>query len=153
VTGIGAVRLRWIGHQFRAECEITVDASRTVGQVHAIAADAEHRLIHAIPLAATGVLGLATVVFIHEFAEVVVIATDDQVSGRLIHRSRTAVSMAGMSSMWSTAPRPMFSRAAYWAELLRRNTIQGGMVNLERYRQAQPVPYVSLVLPLPLQCP
>jgi hypothetical protein len=41
----------------------------------------------------------------------------------------------------------------YWAELLRRNDIQGGMVNLERYREAQPVPYAPLVLPPPLQCP
>ncbi|WP_246001819.1 cation diffusion facilitator family transporter [Allorhizocola rhizosphaerae] len=49
VNDIGAVRLRWIGHQLRAECEIIVDADLTVAQGHAIAADAEHRLIHAIP--------------------------------------------------------------------------------------------------------
>jgi cation diffusion facilitator family transporter len=49
VAAIGAVRLRWIGHALRAECEIAVDAGLTVAQGHAIALDAEHRLIHAIP--------------------------------------------------------------------------------------------------------
>ena len=27
VLGVGMVRLRWIGHRLRAECEITVDAA------------------------------------------------------------------------------------------------------------------------------
>lgn len=49
VVTIGAVRLRWIGHALRAECEIAVDAGLTVARAHAIALDAEHRLIHAIP--------------------------------------------------------------------------------------------------------
>jgi cation diffusion facilitator family transporter len=49
VARTGAVRLRWIGHHLRAECEISVPASLTVAQGHDIAVDAEHRLIHAIP--------------------------------------------------------------------------------------------------------
>jgi divalent metal cation (Fe/Co/Zn/Cd) transporter len=49
VGDVGAVRLRWIGHQLRAECEISVPASLTVAQGHDIAVDAEHRLIHAVP--------------------------------------------------------------------------------------------------------
>ncbi|MGH3854894.1 MAG: cation diffusion facilitator family transporter [Pseudonocardiaceae bacterium] len=49
VLGIGAVHLRWIGHQLRAECDIVVGASLTVVQAHAIAVAAEHRLIHAVP--------------------------------------------------------------------------------------------------------
>lgn len=49
VAEIGTVRLRWIGHALRAECEIRVDAALSVAQGHAIALDAEHRLIHAIP--------------------------------------------------------------------------------------------------------
>ncbi|NUT32413.1 MAG: cation transporter [Hamadaea sp.] len=49
VTAVGDVHLRWIGHQLRAECEISVEPSLTVAQAHAIAVDAEHRLIHAIP--------------------------------------------------------------------------------------------------------
>jgi cation diffusion facilitator family transporter len=49
VTDVGTVRLRWIGHQLRAECEIAVDAGISVTDGHAIAVEAEHRLIHAIP--------------------------------------------------------------------------------------------------------
>jgi cation diffusion facilitator family transporter len=49
VTGVGAVHLRWIGHALRAECEIVVPADLTVTAAHAIAVDAEHRLIHAVP--------------------------------------------------------------------------------------------------------
>jgi cation diffusion facilitator family transporter len=49
VRGMGGVRLRWIGHQLRAECEITVADTATVVAAHAIAHNAEHRLIHAVP--------------------------------------------------------------------------------------------------------
>jgi len=49
VLGVGAVYLRWIGHALRAECEIVVPADLTVTAAHAIAVDAEHRLIHALP--------------------------------------------------------------------------------------------------------
>jgi cation diffusion facilitator family transporter len=49
VTDVGAVQLRWVGHQLRAECEIVVDAELTVTDAHAITVDAEHRLIHAVP--------------------------------------------------------------------------------------------------------
>jgi cation diffusion facilitator family transporter len=49
VADVGDVHLRWIGHQLRAECEISVDPELTVARAHAIAVDAEHRLIHAVP--------------------------------------------------------------------------------------------------------
>jgi cation diffusion facilitator family transporter len=49
VIGLGAVHLRWIGHRLRAECDIVVPAELTVRDAHAIAVDAEHRLIHAVP--------------------------------------------------------------------------------------------------------
>ena len=49
VRAVGAVRLRWIGHKLRAECDIVVDSSLTVVQAHAIAVAAEHQLIHAVP--------------------------------------------------------------------------------------------------------
>jgi cation diffusion facilitator family transporter len=49
VAAVGAVRLRWIGHQLHAECEISVDAALTVTEAHAIAVEAEHRLLHAVP--------------------------------------------------------------------------------------------------------
>lgn len=48
VAGVGAVRLRWIGHHLRAECDIAVPAEETVRAAHAIAVVAEHRLIHAV---------------------------------------------------------------------------------------------------------
>ena len=49
VVDIGTARIRWIGHQLRAECEIEVADDATVVAAHAIAHDAEHRLMHAVP--------------------------------------------------------------------------------------------------------
>lgn len=49
VLDIGSVRLRWIGHSLRAECEIVVDHALPVIDAHAIAVDAEHRLLHDVP--------------------------------------------------------------------------------------------------------
>jgi len=49
VLDIGPARLRWIGHQLRAECEIAVVETATVIEAHAVAHDAEHRLMHAVP--------------------------------------------------------------------------------------------------------
>jgi divalent metal cation (Fe/Co/Zn/Cd) transporter len=46
---VGAVKLRWIGHKLRAECDIVVDSSLNVVDAHAIAVAAEHRLIHDVP--------------------------------------------------------------------------------------------------------
>ena len=49
VLDVGETRLRWIGHQLRAECEIQVDAALSVSAGHAVAVDAEHRLLHEVP--------------------------------------------------------------------------------------------------------
>lgn len=49
VRGVGAVRMRWIGHALRAEAEIVVDPQLSVVQAHALAVEAEHALIHAVP--------------------------------------------------------------------------------------------------------
>jgi cation diffusion facilitator family transporter len=49
VLDVGLVRVRWIGHQLHAECEITVADAATVADGHKIAHDAERRLIHAVP--------------------------------------------------------------------------------------------------------
>jgi divalent metal cation (Fe/Co/Zn/Cd) transporter len=49
VMDVGSVRLRWIGHRLRAECEIVVEDNLTVVAAHDIAVDAEHRLIHEVP--------------------------------------------------------------------------------------------------------
>ncbi len=49
VLGVGQLRLRWIGHRLRAECEIGVDPDFLLVQAHDIAVSAEHALLHAIP--------------------------------------------------------------------------------------------------------
>jgi cation diffusion facilitator family transporter len=49
VLGIGQVRLRWIGHQIRAECEVIVGPDITAVQAHQVTVAAEHALLHAIP--------------------------------------------------------------------------------------------------------
>jgi cation diffusion facilitator family transporter len=49
VLDVGQVRLRWIGHQIRAECEIVVDPDITAAQAHEVTVSGEHALLHAIP--------------------------------------------------------------------------------------------------------
>jgi cation diffusion facilitator family transporter len=49
IVAVGAVHVRWIGHRLRAECDVVVPAELTVAAAHAIAVQAEHRLIHAVP--------------------------------------------------------------------------------------------------------
>src|SRR5579872_1626363 len=49
VLGVGRVRLRWIGHQMRAECEVVVNAAVSVVEAHQVAVAAEHALLHALP--------------------------------------------------------------------------------------------------------
>ena len=49
VLGTGPVRLRWTGHQLRAECEVVVDSAATLIEAHEVAVSAEHALGHALP--------------------------------------------------------------------------------------------------------
>jgi cation diffusion facilitator family transporter len=49
VLDVGSVRLRWIGHRLRAECDVVIDPGTTLVEAHAIAVEAEHRLMHALP--------------------------------------------------------------------------------------------------------
>ena len=49
VAQLEHVRLRWIGHQMRAEAGVTVDPSLSVVQAHEVATEAHHRLLHQIP--------------------------------------------------------------------------------------------------------
>jgi cation diffusion facilitator family transporter len=49
VLGVGQVRLRWIGHRLRGECEIVVDADASAIAAHQVAVSAEHHLLHALP--------------------------------------------------------------------------------------------------------
>jgi cation diffusion facilitator family transporter len=49
VLAVGQVRLRWVGHQIRAECEIVVPPDVTAAHAHQFTVSAEHALLHAIP--------------------------------------------------------------------------------------------------------
>ncbi|MER6027006.1 cation diffusion facilitator family transporter [Streptomyces sp. NPDC001851] len=49
VREVGELRLRWIGHRLRAELTVVVDGEATLRQAHAIAVEAEHALLHAVP--------------------------------------------------------------------------------------------------------
>ncbi|MGW3729370.1 cation diffusion facilitator family transporter [Streptomyces sp. NPDC000851] len=49
VHEVGELRLRWIGHRLRAEVAVVVDGDVTVRHAHAIAVEAEHALLHAVP--------------------------------------------------------------------------------------------------------
>lgn len=49
VQGVESLRLRWLGHRLRAEIDVSVESSLSVAEGHAIAVDAEHQLLHAVP--------------------------------------------------------------------------------------------------------
>jgi cation diffusion facilitator family transporter len=49
VLDVGLVRLRWVGHQLWAECEIVVSDTATAIQAHEVTVNAEHDLLHALP--------------------------------------------------------------------------------------------------------
>ncbi|WP_354640716.1 cation diffusion facilitator family transporter [Kitasatospora camelliae] len=49
VRGVGALRMRWIGHSLRAEAEVVVDRTLTVVAGHQVAEAAERALIRAVP--------------------------------------------------------------------------------------------------------
>ncbi|WP_405738869.1 cation diffusion facilitator family transporter [Streptomyces sp. NBC_01525] len=49
VLEVGELRMRWIGHQLRAEVAIVVAGDLSVRDAHRVAVDAEHALLHAVP--------------------------------------------------------------------------------------------------------
>lgn len=49
VLAVGEVKLRWIGHALRAECQIVVAADLTLIEAQRIAEDTEHQLLHDVP--------------------------------------------------------------------------------------------------------
>jgi len=59
VLDVGQVRLRWIGHKLRAECDVVVDPELSIVEAHRITVDAEHRLIHDLPRSASAGRGSA----------------------------------------------------------------------------------------------
>lgn len=56
VEGLGAVRIRWIGHRLHAEAEVVVDQSLSVAAAHDIAERARHRLLHEVPHLASAII-------------------------------------------------------------------------------------------------
>ena len=48
VQAVDAVRIRWVGHELRAEAEIVSDADLSLAAAHAITEEAHHRLLHRI---------------------------------------------------------------------------------------------------------
>ena len=49
VEGDPLVRIRWVGHQLWAEAQVTVDCELSLLEAHAIAEEAQHRLLHELP--------------------------------------------------------------------------------------------------------
>ncbi len=49
VEQVETVRLRWVGHELRAEAEVVSDCDLTLGQAHQISEEAHHQLLHQIP--------------------------------------------------------------------------------------------------------
>ncbi len=48
VQAVEAVRVRWVGHELRAEAEMVSDADLSLADAHAIAEEARHELLHRI---------------------------------------------------------------------------------------------------------
>ncbi|HVA74238.1 MAG TPA: cation diffusion facilitator family transporter [Acidimicrobiales bacterium] len=49
VSRVDRVRVRWVGHELLAEADIGADAALTLSEAHAVAEEAEHRLLHELP--------------------------------------------------------------------------------------------------------
>ncbi|MHB8465279.1 MAG: cation diffusion facilitator family transporter [Acidimicrobiales bacterium] len=49
VEAVDAVRIRWVGHELRAEAEITSDGALTLTHAHDVAEHAHHHLLHEVP--------------------------------------------------------------------------------------------------------
>ena len=56
VEEVTELRIRWIGHRLHAEVRITVDRDLGVVQAHTIAEDAQHGLLHRLPMLAGAVV-------------------------------------------------------------------------------------------------
>lgn len=56
VADVAEVRMRWIGHNLRAELSVSVPARLDVGEAHRIAHAVEHALLHTLPRLAAAVV-------------------------------------------------------------------------------------------------
>jgi len=56
VVAVDEVRIRWIGHQLRAEAQIQVACQLPPEEAHGIAEEAHHQLLHQIPRLSAAVI-------------------------------------------------------------------------------------------------
>ena len=56
VEEVQVVRIRWVGHELRAEAEIMSDCELTLVRAHEIAEEAHHRLLHEVPRLAGAII-------------------------------------------------------------------------------------------------
>ena len=58
VSGVDRVRIRWVGHELLAEADISAAANLSLSDAHAVAEEAEHRLLHELPRLARATIHL-----------------------------------------------------------------------------------------------
>ena len=56
IDDVQVVRIRWVGHELRAEIEVCSDSRLSLVDAHAIATEAHHRLLHEVPRLASAVI-------------------------------------------------------------------------------------------------
>ena len=56
IEDVSTVRIRWVGHDLRAEAVVVSDADLSLVDAHAIATEAYHRLLHEVPRLAEAVI-------------------------------------------------------------------------------------------------
>ncbi len=56
IEDVSDVRIRWVGHELRAEVDVVSDSNLSLVAAHAIAAEAHHRLLHQVPRLARAVI-------------------------------------------------------------------------------------------------
>jgi cation diffusion facilitator family transporter len=56
VTGVGQLRVRWLGHRLHAEAEVVVDTGLSLVAAHRVAEDARHALLHEVPRLASAIV-------------------------------------------------------------------------------------------------
>ena len=55
-TGVDDIRIRWVGHELRAEIQISSEPTLSLVDAHAIAEEAHHRLLHEVSRLAEAVI-------------------------------------------------------------------------------------------------
>jgi cation diffusion facilitator family transporter len=49
IDAVEAVRIRWVGHELRAQAEVVSDGNLTLAEAHDVAEHAHHHLLHEVP--------------------------------------------------------------------------------------------------------